>query len=217
MHNGLDHKEVGLLMKAPFQRPRAVRGFTLIELMVTVVLLGIMMALAFPAMNEWMRNSRIRTVADTLQNGLRLAQTEAVRRSRQTVFSLTADTNPADGLTAVNNGANWSVNFVPLLTDEDDDPAFSTFIEGGGLTGSMPDVQITGPATLCFNSMGRVVENATPGTGVACNAAAGTYNITIPNVDRPRALRVLVGLGGQVRLCDPAKTLSNTNPDGCPA
>ena len=212
MHHRLDDEEVGLLMKTPIHRPRGARGFTLIELMVTVVLLSILMALAFPAMNDWIRNSRIRTVADALQNGLRLAQTEALRRSRQTVFSLTADTNPADGLTAVDNGGNWSVNFVPLLSGEE---TGSTFIEGGGLTGLAPNIQITGPATLCFNSLGRVVGNPTPGTGVACTAAAATYDITIPNADRP--LRVLVALGGQVRLCDPAKTLSNTNPDGCPA
>ncbi|WP_093174446.1 GspH/FimT family pseudopilin [Variovorax sp. YR266] len=199
-------------MKTPIYPPHGARGFTLIEMMVTVVLLSILMALAFPAMNEWIRNSRIRTVADALQNGIRLAQTEALRRSRQTVFSLTADTNPADGLTAVANGANWSVNFVPLLTGEETD---ATFIEGGGLTGLAPNVQITGPATLCFNSMGRVVDNPTPGTGVACSAAAAAYDITIPNADRP--MRVLVALGGQVRLCDPAKTLSNTQPDGCPA
>jgi type IV fimbrial biogenesis protein FimT len=199
-------------MKTPIHRPHAARGFTLIEMMVTVVLLAVLMALAFPAISEWVRNSRIRTVADALQNGLRLAQTEALRRSRQTVFSLTADTNPSDGLTAVANGANWSVNFVPLLTGEEND---ATFIQGGGLTGLAPDVRVTGPATLCFNSLGRVVDNDTPGTGVACAASAAAYNITIPNADRP--MRVLVALGGQVRLCDPAKTLSNTNPDGCPA
>lgn len=203
-----------MLMNTAFRRPPAVLGFTLIEMMVTLVLLGALMALALPAMSEWMRNSRIRTVAEALQNGLRLAQTEALRRSRQTVFSLTADTNPADGLTAAANGANWSVNFVPLLTGESTDP---TFIEGGTLTGLAPDVRVTGPATLCFNSLGRVVDNPTPGTGVACSAAAAAYNITIPDVDSVRAMRVLVALGGQVRLCDPAKTLSNTHPDGCPA
>ena len=201
-------------MKTPAHRPRAARGFTLIELMVTVVLMGILITLAFPSMSEWMRNSRVRTVADTLQNGLRLAQNEALRRSRQTVFSLTADTNPADGLTAAANGANWSVNFVPLLTGESTDP---TFIEGGGLTGLAPDGRITGPATLCFNSLGRIVDNPTPGTGVACSAATAAYDVTIPNADRVRPMRVLVALGGQVRLCDPAKTLSNSNPDGCPA
>jgi len=212
VHHRLDDEEVGLLMKTPIHRPPGARGFTLIEMMVTVALLSVLMMLAFPAMNEWIRNSRIRTVADALQNGLRLAQTEALRRSRQTVFSLTADTNPADGLTAVANGANWSVNFVPLLTGEEN---VTTFIEGGGLTGLAPNVRITGPATLCFNSLGRVADNPAPGTGVACSAATAAYDITIPNADRP--MRVLVALGGQVRLCDPAKTLSSTQPDGCPA
>ncbi|MGJ7490971.1 pilus assembly FimT family protein [Variovorax sp. ZT4R33] len=203
-----------MLMKATRLPPRTPRprGFTLIEMMVTITLLAILLALAFPAMNGWVRNSRVRTVTDTLQNGLRLAQAEALRRSRQTVFSLTADTHPEDGLTATTNGANWSVNFVPLLTGEEDDP---TFIEGGVLTGVAPDAQIAGPATVCFSSLGRLVANPTPGTGVACAATAATYDVTVPGADRP--LRVLVALGGQVRLCDPAKTLSNTHPDGCPA
>ena len=74
MHHRLDDEEVGLLMKTPLHRPRGARGFTLIEMMVTVVLLSILMALAFPAMNGWIRNSRIRTVADALQNGIRLAR-----------------------------------------------------------------------------------------------------------------------------------------------
>lgn len=198
------------MMRAP--RPRGAAGFTLIELMVTITLLAILMALGFPAMSEWVRDSRVRTVTDSLQNGLRLAQTEALRRSRQTVFSLTADTSPENGLVAADDSPNWSVNFVPLLTGEATDP---TFIEGGGLTGLAPDVEVTGPATVCFSALGRLVANTTPGTGVACAAAPAAYDVSVPGSNRP--LRVLVALGGQVRLCDPAKLQSNTHPDGCPA
>lgn len=186
-----------------------VAGFTLIELMVTVVLLAILLALGFPSMATWIRNSKVRTVGDALQNGLRLAQAEALRRSRQTVFSLTNSTSPETSLTAVANGSNWSINTVQLLTDET-----AQFVEAGVLSSVGNDVQITGPASICFNSLGRLVANASPGpTGANCAAAAATYNVTLIGADRP--MRVLVALGGQVRMCDPARSLS-TSPDGCP-
>jgi type IV fimbrial biogenesis protein FimT len=190
------------------RRAGHVAGFTLIELMVTIVLLAILLALGFPSMATWIRNSKIRTVSDSLQNGLRLAQAEALRRSRQTVFSLTNSTTPATTLTAVANGRNWSINTVQLLTDET-----AQFVEAGVLSSVGADVQITGPASICFNSLGRLVLNGSPGTGAACAAAAATYDVTLTGADRP--LRVSVSLGGQVRMCDPARSLS-TSADGCP-
>jgi type IV fimbrial biogenesis protein FimT len=190
------------------RRAGHVAGFTLIELMVTIVLLAILLALGFPSMATWIRNSKIRTVSDSLQNGLRLAQAEALRRSRQTVFSLTNSTTPATTLTAVANGRNWSINTVQLLTDET-----AQFVEAGVLSSVGADVRITGPASICFNSLGRLVLNGSPGTGAACAAAAATYDVTLTGADRP--LRVSVSLGGQVRMCDPARSLS-TSADGCP-
>ena len=38
-----------------------------------------------------------------------------------------------------------------------------------------------------------------------------------PSEFAQRQLKVQVFLGGRVRMCDVAKTLSNDNPDGCPA
>ena len=42
--------------------------------------------------------------------------------------------------------------------------------------------------------------------------------VTLANAvaGRDRPLRVLVSLGGQVRMCDPAKILSAAAPEGCP-
>lgn len=193
-------------------RARRTAGFTLIEMMVTIVLMSILMALAFPSMTAWIRNSRVRAVSDSLQNGLRLAQAEALRRSRQTVFSLTDSASPQTSLTAVANGRNWSINTVQLMTDET-----AAFVEGGVLGSAATDVLITGPAAICFNSLGRLVVNGSTGvTGADCTAASvpATYDVTLAGADR--RLRVLVALGGQVRMCDREKTLSATNPDGCP-
>lgn len=200
------------------------RGFTLIELMVTIALMSLLMALAMPAFNSWIRNNKIRTVSDSLQNGLRLAQSEATRRSRQVVFSLTNDKPVDTSFTASADGSNWAVSTVAAtgMTDASDG---SAFVEAGVLADAGSGVQITGPSAICFGSIGRLVANTAPGiTGAECELPTATppvqaYDVTVANavdgVDRP--LRVLVALGGQVRLCDPAKTLSSSHPDGCPA
>ena len=178
--------------------------------MVTVTIMSILMALAFPSMASWMRNSKIRTVADALQNGLRTAQTDALRRSRQVVFSLTNSADPKTSLSAAANGSNWSINTVKLLSTD----SAAEFVESGVLTSVGSGVQITGPAAICFNSLGRLTANSATGVsgGNCASASASTYAITLDGADRP--LRVTVTVGGQVRMCDPNKSIA-TRPDGC--
>lgn len=195
-------------------------GFTLIEMLVTMVVLTVLVGLAMPSMSAWIRNSRLRTVSDSLQDGLRLAQTESLRRSRQVVFSLTDDKPTSTTYTAKRNGKNWVIKTVPtMMADE-----ASAFIESGVLTDLGSTISITGPASICFNSLGRMVANDNPGENAGtCSLPASappiqaysvTYSDLNTGVDRP--LQVNVALGGQVRLCDPAKTLDATHPDGCP-
>ncbi len=202
---------------APAQQRRARnRGFTLIELLVTMTIFGIALAAAVPSFSTWVRNSRIRTVAQSLQDGLRLAQAEAQRRNRQTVFSLT---NAAPGLnsTAATNGSNWAVHTVPLVGGENNE-----FLQGGSLGDMTGSLSIAGPAALCFNSAGRQTANALTGvSGARCVIDASTplvaYDVTAASSSSgsSRPLRITVSLAGQVRLCDPARSLS-TAADGCP-
>ena len=90
-------------------------------------------------------------------------------------------------------------------------------VQCGVLSDVAAGVTIAGPTAVCFNSGGRQVANADPDIGGAACAldASGTstFDLSSTNADRP--LRVLVALGGSVRMCDPAKTLSSA-PDGCP-
>ncbi|WP_019653832.1 pilus assembly FimT family protein [Variovorax atrisoli] len=200
--------------------PARSEGFTLVEMIVVVAIMALLAALATPSMLGWVRNNKIRTVSDSLQNALRQAQTEATRRNRQVIFSLTDNSPTTNTYTTKVNGSNWAISTV-VPTDSD---TTATFVEGGILLNVGSNVAITGPQTssnaataLCFSSIGRLVQNDTPGpTGARCRAEAARYDIAMSDTktgDRP--LRVTVAVGGQVRMCDPARTLSASQPDGC--
>src|SRR5438445_9728418 len=81
-------------------------GFSLIELMIGITLLGLLLVLAAPTYSQWMFNSRIRNAADSIQNGLRLARNEAVQRDTNVRFELTSS-----------NGADWQICAVAVATD----------------------------------------------------------------------------------------------------
>jgi type IV fimbrial biogenesis protein FimT len=194
-------------------KPRKQRGVTLIELMVSITLLSLLLGLAAPSFRVWLRNAQVRTVTDGLQTGLRLAQTEAVRRNRQVVFFLTNSNTCDDTISAAADGRFWSIRTVALLAG--DTPAV---VQCGVLSDVAAGVGITGAAAVCFNSAGRQVENATTGVtdGNCVLDAAGVSRYTVSATGSDRPLRVLVSLGGQTRMCDPARTLSASAPDGCP-
>jgi type IV fimbrial biogenesis protein FimT len=200
-----------------FRGPQARHGFTLIELMVTLTLLSILLMLAVPSFSQWSRNTQIRTTAESLQNGLRAAKGHALNLNRQVVLT-TTNADPGANAAAIANGRNWSIQYVPLAAGEDL-LAKPLFLEGGTFGGGTTGVTVTGgPQTLCFNSMGRLVANAAPGTGLpACVAAQAVYVIsrtgTVTGSDRK--LNVVVSMAGQIRMCDPDRTFSATTPDGC--
>jgi len=185
-------------------------GFSLIELMVIIAILAILTMTAVPAFTTWIANTRVRSVAEALQNALRQAQGEAIKDSRQVVLALTSS-SPTASATPVANGSNWYVQTLPLTGSDETD---GTYIRGETVAKAQ-SVSITGPALLCFSSMGRLVSNTSTGLGSDCAAPASftSYTLAASGADRP--MKIEVYLGGKVRMCDPAKTLSTTNPDGC--
>lgn len=63
----------------------ASRGFTLVELMVTVAVLAILIAIATPSFTSVINNNRLAGHANELVASLQLARMEAVRRNARTV------------------------------------------------------------------------------------------------------------------------------------
>jgi type IV fimbrial biogenesis protein FimT len=217
----LGYEDRRLLMR----RSRRTAGFTMIEMAVTMTIFAILVLLGVPAMNTWIKNNKVRTVSDSLQTGLRLAQAESLRRSRQVVFALTNSTTPtAIPLPAVAGGTSWAIYTVPSMTDGSEVP---TFIQSGVLSNASTNVTVNsnGVAAVCFNAVGRLVNNASANVIAVTGGANCTqptvgappvqiFNLAIPGGDRP--LQVNLGLGGQVHMCDPGVPISDAHPEGCP-
>jgi type IV fimbrial biogenesis protein FimT len=206
------------------RRSRRASGFTMIEMAVTMSIFAILVALGVPSMTTWIRNNKVRTVADSLQTGLRMAQAESLRRSRQVVFALTNSTTPDTvlPLPAVANGTSWAIYTLPSVANET-----PQFVESGVLSNVSSQVTINAPvSTVCFNSIGRLVNNTSANVtaitgGDTCAQPTAPpapptvqFNINVPGADRP--LRVNLSLGGQVHMCVPGIALDVDHPEGCP-
>ncbi|MBK9571346.1 MAG: GspH/FimT family pseudopilin [Rhodoferax sp.] len=70
-------------MKPPFNpaKPTAYQlGFTIIELLVVIVILGVLAALAAPSFTETIKRYRVNSIRDSMTSAIQLAKSDAIRR-----------------------------------------------------------------------------------------------------------------------------------------
>ena len=193
---------------------------SLIELMVGIAIVALLFALAAPSFGTWIQNSRIRTTAESIQDGLMLTRGEAVRRNTDVRFQLTTTLDSNCALST--SGTNWVINLGlydptgacgnPSADPGDPNPPAPGIIQvRAGAQGTINALVDASQSLIVFNGLGRL----TP-------VPAGNINIAISNpvggscaVDGGpmRCLQVEVSPAGQVRMCDPV--FPSTDPIGC--
>jgi type IV fimbrial biogenesis protein FimT len=92
-------------------------GFTIIELLAVVAMLGILMAFGLPTMGTYVKNERLTTQINALVGHLAYARSEAVLRSQQVALCASVDMVDC-------SGSDWAAGWI-LYVDADGDSAFS--------------------------------------------------------------------------------------------
>src|SRR2546425_7571454 len=62
-------------------RRRSQRGFTLIEIMISLTVLGILLMVALPSFGTWLQNQQLRAASEATLNGLQVARAAAIQRN----------------------------------------------------------------------------------------------------------------------------------------
>ncbi len=81
---------------------RAQAGFTLLELMVVVAIVGVLMAIAIPAMGNFIRNGRITAAANDVMAALHFTRSEAIKRRQPVTLCTSANAVLANNLANAN-------------------------------------------------------------------------------------------------------------------
>ncbi len=82
------------------------RGFTILELMVTVVIAAILLSIAIPSFTNLIRRNQITTYANEFGSAVNLARSEAIKRGTSIAITSNAGTDWTQGwsLTVVSTG-----------------------------------------------------------------------------------------------------------------
>ena len=154
----------------------AVRGLTLIELMITVAVLAVGLSLAAPSFTQQIGNYRLRTASESIINGLNYARAEAVRRNSAVSFTLDA------------SGSGWAVAQVS--------PATALQSRANGDSPNITATSTTASRAVTFTPTGFVDTSAVRMSQINLSSSAA-------NTD---TRRIDIFGGGLIRVCDPAVT-----------
>lgn len=196
------------------------KGFSMVEIAVTLAVLGILLAAAMPSMGTWMANARIRNTAESINEGLQKARAEAVRRNQPVTFWMVSGADPqnlGNDCVLSATGGSWVVSLAdpsslcataPSSTTAPQIVASRAVGDGGsGVSVSAKQRDNATDATsVTFNAFGQATGAAPIGT-ISITSASGGADL--------RQYRVVISSAGRTLMCDQAIS-DATDPRHCP-
>jgi type IV fimbrial biogenesis protein FimT len=183
------------------------RGFSMIEAAVTMAVLGLLIAAVLPSVSEWIRNTHVRSMAESIQNGMKKAKAEALRRNKVVTFWMVAPSTAASldsTCTLSSESGSWVISTAnpagkcDVAPSPTVDPGIvETYGAGAGASGitvaGLADDGTTAATSVSFNGYGQRVQTGTPLARIdITHSLSGARNLRI-NISKT---------GGSIRMCD---------------
>ncbi|MEW6518820.1 MAG: GspH/FimT family pseudopilin [Thermodesulfobacteriota bacterium] len=157
------------------------QGFTTVELIVVMAIMGVLMAIAIPNYSQWITNYRLKAAAREIYTNFQKARIEAIKTNSNVVVSFNA-------------GAE----------------TYQVFVDNGGTTGTADDdtqngderilANVTMPASVVLDSVNFSLGSTTPGftaRGLPLSSRIG--NVRVRNEDNVR-YQISLSLAGGLTL-----------------
>ncbi|TAK65675.1 MAG: prepilin-type N-terminal cleavage/methylation domain-containing protein [Betaproteobacteria bacterium] len=147
----------------PLRRPRIDQeGFTLIEILIVIAIVGILASIAAPSFNELIKSQRIKSMATDLNSSLTLARSEAIKRNKNVTMSPVTVGSWQDG---------WQIA----------DPDFAGNIE---VHSAFTGLTATGPDSVIYRSSGRIA-GAAPSFNISATGTTAQRCVSVDLSGRP--------------------------------
>ncbi|MDD3762717.1 MAG: GspH/FimT family pseudopilin [Nevskiales bacterium] len=171
----------------------AERGFTLLELIVTVVVASILLTVAVPSFTTLIRSNRAASEANALLTMLTLARSEAIKRNAAVVLC-----RSTSGTACASGSGDWNSG-VMVYVDQDGDGAYNNsdvIVQAAIPLSAVSSITFNAGSWLNFNPNGSTNK-------------FGSFTITPAN-DTNYTRKVVLSPTGRPRICDPAKDATCT-------
>jgi len=142
-------------------RLRNARGFTLTELMIVVAVFAVLVTLALPSYNQFVRNQRVKSASFDVFSSLVQARSEAITRNASITVA-PVSSNWANGWTVKDAGGT-------ILRQQD----------------ALVNLTLTGPASVIYNSSGRLSSTSGSFEITASGSSITSRCITVDLSGRP--------------------------------